>query len=305
MKRILKHITQNWSKYLLYLSLFFVVLALAQAEYLKIPKIHKYFYLFLSFVFLFAGFIFQCLNWHFILKDRFPVSFAHSVISFGLYVFSKYIPGKVLVIVGKAAYINQQYEYPTKSLIVRSLDAQFMVLWTGLMVGSAGLFFSGEAARWALPLLLSWLALTLVIFTNIFHRLFQKILKRIAKKEISIPFIRFREALRVLPVFFGYWLIFAAGFYFFAAALCPETVSFGVAFGFPLAITLGIMALIAPGGIGIREGVLVAYLTMLGIDLAQATTISVASRLWFLLGEIFIFSLATALKLNEKSKKTQ
>jgi hypothetical protein len=34
---------------------------------------------------------------------------------------------------------------------------------------------------------------------------------------------------------------------------------------------------------------IVIFLKLLGFDLATATTISVASRLWFLLGEVFIF----------------
>jgi uncharacterized membrane protein YbhN (UPF0104 family) len=68
-------------------------------------------------------------------------------------------------------------------------------------------------------------------------------------------------------------------------------VPWGVGFGFPLAGTLGIMTLISPGGLGTREAVLVGYLNLAGIPVVDATTIAVASRLWFLGGEIFIFIL--------------
>jgi len=55
------------------------------------------------------------------------------------------------------------------------------------------------------------------------------------------------------------------------------------------------MALIAPGGLGAREGVMIGYLIFAGIPAIEATTIAVVSRLWFLLGEIFIFILGWSL----------
>jgi uncharacterized membrane protein YbhN (UPF0104 family) len=58
---------------------------------------------------------------------------------------------------------------------------------------------------------------------------------------------------------------------------------------FPLAATLGIIAVIAPGGLGAREGVLVAYLVLAGQSVADATTVAVAARLWFLAGELALF----------------
>ena len=74
-----------------------------------------------------------------------------------------------------------------------------------------------------------------------------------------------------------------------AASLTETDIAWSVGLGFPLAATLGIMAVIAPGGLGAREGVLVGYLMLAGVPLAEATTISLASRLWFLVGEAFIF----------------
>jgi uncharacterized membrane protein YbhN (UPF0104 family) len=60
--------------------------------------------------------------------------------------------------------------------------------------------------------------------------------------------------------------------------------------GFPLAASLGVLALVAPGGLGVREGVIVAYLGLAGIPAMEATTISIASRLWFLGGELIFFA---------------
>ncbi|MGH9382995.1 MAG: hypothetical protein ACRD2N_01695 [Vicinamibacterales bacterium] len=58
---------------------------------------------------------------------------------------------------------------------------------------------------------------------------------------------------------------------------------------FPLVTALGVMAFVAPGGVGVREGAIVGYLILVNVPVAEATTIALASRLWFLTGESFIF----------------
>lgn len=301
----IRQLISNWFKYLVYISLIFVVVALVRADYLVIPKIYQPGLLAVSFLFLFLGFLFQGLNWFFVLKKDYPVSWQDAIISVGLSIFAKYIPGKILVIIGKAGYVQKKYAYSGKGLIMRSLDAQFIVLWTGIIVGSIGLLFSENSIKWALPLLAGWVFLTLLIFTNIFHNLLKKLIKRLTKKNLSIPFLSFNELLKVLPVFLVYWILFTVAFYFFAAALAPIAFDFRIAFGFPLAATLGIMLIIAPGGIGFREGILVVYLTMLNIDLQDATTISVASRLWFLVGEIVLFIFAFILNLSKNKQNNE
>ena len=72
-------------------------------------------------------------------------------------------------------------------------------------------------------------------------------------------------------------------------SLTSMDVPLSVGLGFPLAGSLGVMAFIVPGGLGVREGALIAYLSLAGIAVPVATTISIASRLWYLVGEVFIF----------------
>jgi uncharacterized membrane protein YbhN (UPF0104 family) len=67
---------------------------------------------------------------------------------------------------------------------------------------------------------------------------------------------------------------------------------FKASFVFPVSAVYGVLAIIFPGGIGVREGIMVSLLTMMGCNPLTATTFSVVSRLWFITGELFIFSLA-------------
>ena len=60
------------------------------------------------------------------------------------------------------------------------------------------------------------------------------------------------------------------------------------------------MAIIVPGGLGVRESILTGYLNLAGLPISEAATISISARLWFLIGEIFFF--VTAYVLNSINK---
>ena len=81
------------------------------------------------------------------------------------------------------------------------------------------------------------------------------------------------------------------GFYTFILSISDLDISAVVMSIFPLATTLGIMAIIVPGGLGVRESIMFGCLSMSGLSLTHATTITVAARFWFIFGEIFIFIL--------------
>ena len=71
-------------------------------------------------------------------------------------------------------------------------------------------------------------------------------------------------------------------------------------FAFPLSVCIGLIAIFLPGGLGLREGVIIAYLSLVGMEIETATTISFISRFWFVGGEVFIFLLAMAIRLMTK-----
>ncbi|MEZ5196557.1 MAG: hypothetical protein R2764_09195, partial [Bacteroidales bacterium] len=77
----------------------------------------------------------------------------------------------------------------------------------------------------------------------------------------------------------------------------PEA-GFHVAFAFPLSVTIGLLAIIFPGGLGVREGILVGYMVLTGMPIQIATVITLYARLWFISGEIFIFLLALGLRVT-------
>ena len=283
---------KSWYKYLVYISLVFLAVALYNANFLKAPQIFSASVLIASFIFLFAGFITNAISWKQVLKEsNYYINLKTCIAGVGLSIFGKYIPGKIWMVMGRAAYITERNHHSIGTLSAISLNAQFIALWIGLIFGMAGLFLLGGLHLWGWLILSLWVGLTVVIFCRQAHAKAECAIRMLLRKDITLPRLTVKSTVLVMPWFVAYWALWSIGFYLLNTSLIITDVPWGVGLGFPLAGTLGIMTFISPGGLGTREAVMVGYLTLAGIPVVEATTVAVASRLWFLGGEVFIFIL--------------
>ncbi len=282
---------KGWHNYLIYISLVFLILALIKADYLKIPVIHSRLLLLASFSLLFVGFIVNTISqYKFLAHSNYFIRGRHALAMVGLNIFGKYIPGKMWVVVGSAVYVAEKSGYSLVDLSVLFVQAQIIGIWCGLILGIAGLLIGNSLhyVSWMVCFIL--VVLSAVLFSQIAHDAVERLINRFKTTPIKLPRLTIRSMLILLPWFLGSWLSWGIGFYLLTASLTQNAVPLSIIFCFPLAGTLGILFLLAPGGIGIREGIMVGYLSQFNIHLADAVTISAASRLWFLIGEIFIFA---------------
>lgn len=295
---------QKWIfRILLYLSFIFLVAYLIKFDYLKFNHLSVNFTpLIISLLFLWSGFFVSTLSWGYALKiHKVHINTQLAVVSHGLSVFAKYIPGKVWVILGRAAYVSERTQNKVSDLSFISLKEQLLYILLGLLLAfvPTTLYFNRE--YWVLIILLTILGLILILFVRKFHDFFNFTLSQIMKREFNLPFLEFRLSLKLSVRILIYWITWSIGFYLFMLSLSPD-IKFYHAYVFPLAVCYGVLAIFLPGGIGVREGIMVAYLSATGIDLQLAITISALSRLWFITGEVFIFLLSAFLSI--RSKKT-
>jgi hypothetical protein len=85
------------------------------------------------------------------------------------------------------------------------------------------------------------------------------------------------------------WVAVGVGFFCLAASLEDSGRCAAWLFAYPLAATAGILTFFAPGGIGVREGILAVYLSHTHLPWSAAITVAAASRLWALLQETVYF----------------
>ncbi len=287
---------------MLFVSFLFLFIYLIRQD-LIIPVVENWFFLGFSFFCLFAGFYVSTISWNVALKSH---GFVHrgseALISHGLSVFAKYIPGKIWVILGRAGYLSKgKTELKVRSFV--SLKEQLIYMWAGFVVSSIPTIIFYQLQWISILVLLIITGLTLFLFFERIHTWILRILGRIIRKELEVPLVKFRKSLPMIGAVMLIWLCWTSGFYLFMLAFSEEITPI-MMFAFPLSVCFGLIAIILPGGLGLREGIIIGYLTLAGLDVEIATTISFVNRLWFISGEVFIFLLATGFRISGSGEKS-
>jgi len=287
---------------ILYVSLIFLGIYLYKLDYFAFKEVEvSWFPLIISTLLLWLGYLLSAASWWNILrKHHINIPLRLAIISHGLAIFAKYIPGKIWVILGRAGYVSN-YSSNLKVTSFLSLKEQLIYVWEGLLISSIPMLLIYGITLYTVAVLFLCLALTLILYSEYFHRLFLKLFLIITKKNLEIPFLQFSDNLGIIGFVFIYWVAWLFGFYFFVSAF-HTGAGFQIAFAFPLSVTIGLLAIIFPGGLGVREGILTGYMVLSGIILTIATVISVYARLWFISGEIFIFITALILSILNRRK---
>lgn len=283
-------------KLLVYSSLAFLVYALFSKGYFEDFSVHNWTYFSASIPLLCLGFVGQGLQWWAVLRAfGYKLGVKDSVISIGLSMFAKYIPGKVWLIFGRATFVAGKLGLSLKDVSWLSLVSQTFGLWVGLLLGLLLAPIFGDDNPYLILLVVGIFLLSLFLFHRGLMTLAENLILKILKRQMRLPFVPMKQALMLLPYFLFTWLSWSVGFYFLAFSVTGLALDYGIILAFPLAASLGIMALLVPGGLGVRESILVGVMVLLSIDTDSAIRISIMQRIWFLIGESFIFVLALAL----------
>lgn len=285
---------------LLYISIIFLIWYLYRADYLILSEISfNYYRLFASLMFLFAGFIISTSSWTYALRVHgYKTSYYIGLVSHGLSVFAKYIPGKIWVIIGRASYLSGG-ELPFKVASIVSLKEQLIYLLWGLTLSVFPIIFFLKLPVYGIIVLLTIIFIGFVLFSAWFHNRIVTILSKLLGRPVDLPLLSFGDALKISGFVIFYWITWTVAFYLLLISVYPDS-SFIMSFAFPVSVVYGVMAILMPGGIGIREGILVLFLTSSGMPADAAVTISVISRLWFISGEVFLFVLSLLIKFFYK-----
>ena len=244
------------------------------------------------------GFLFQSLSWWIHVNSKFNrYTSSHAIYHHGKTIFTKYVPGKVLSVIGRAFISADSLAESRKMLSMISLYdflcstivGLILAVFVLLLVGDAKAFsVLGQGSTQTIVLLISVMA---VIGTAYF---FRYVYGRANVLNIALGVISF--ALCWLSWLLGFALI-VSGF-----GVSDFNLIHGALFVFSTCIS--VILAITPGGIGIRELTLVASLGLYGINYENAFFLALISRIWFLCGEIMLFVTAKVLEFTRVTKVT-
>ena len=260
-------------------------------DQLRIPVIESGWMLGFSLIFLIGGFVFSAASWHSMLGLCSSVPWSRALISSGMSVFGKYLPGKIWSVLGRAAFVADNRGLNIKTASLMSVKTQILDLWVGVLFGTIALQVL-RVTGWlkiAIPLL--WLGCTYAaVNLGSYHQKLPSH-KWVQKLLHLNPFVPSGNFKMLLPFLLS-WGCWSLGFFLFAGSLTVQPLPWALAGAFPLACVLGMLAIIAPGGLGVREGALIGTLSLLGLSGEKSLDISLAARAWYLFGEFSLFLIA-------------
>jgi glycosyltransferase 2 family protein len=272
------------------------------------PFTFRPFSLILSTLIFVLSYFIQLWAWYLItLRLGIAISLAETLKGWFYSQLGKYLPGKVWLLLGRFYY----YESKGKSKKIISVALYFetvtLLVAAGLIFLSTlslfremGPFYSGIRSWWVI-------LLGLFGFISLHPRVLQKLLNyslfKFRRDPISVS-ISYPNILWILMVCIIVWVVEGIGFYLFVDSIYPVSTNYILFLTGALAIstTLGLIAIFAPSGLGVREGALVTLLSLI-MPSPVAVIISLLTRLWMTLIEIGLIGVVYLLSQFQKGFK--
>jgi len=260
-------------------------------------------------IFAFSYFI-QIWAWYLItLKLNIAISFRETLESWFYSQLGKYLPGKVWLLLSRFYFYESKGKSKKAISVALYLETVTIIVAAGLMFLAALTsfkevrpFYTGGQSVWLVFLFL-------LGFVSLHPRVLQKILNWVLmqfKREPLSLSISYPDILWILFVCIISWIVGGIGFYFFVNSVYPVAPQYILFLTGALAIssTLGLIALFAPSGLGVREGALVYILSFM-MATPVAVIISVLTRIWMTLIEIGLIGVVYLLRKFQGREKRE
>lgn len=261
----------------------------------------------ISFIPIFLNFFYGAYLWKKILANLGEkISFKHSLSITGISILGKYLPGKVWFAAGRVYFIKKLGVKEEKGFLSIALE-------TGLLLLSSLIIFIISPLIYKFMILRNYIIFAIVltiIFVIALHPNFARKIIKIICSILKRPFVELQYSyptMLLLTVLYGIaWIIFGMGFFLLINSF--YTVSYGKFFDltgmFAISWNLGFIALFAPAGLGIREGILTLLLSLY-FPQPIAIIISLLSRLWITIAEIIFAIISIKFLPGQVSKNNE
>ena len=262
----------------------------------------RFFPLLLSTLIFVLSYFIQIWAWYLItLKLGVAIPFGETTASWFFSQLGKYLPGKVWLFLSRLYLYDSRGKSKKTITVALYFEVVTLLMAAGLISWVSLLFLKGVRSSYfgisAFRLTFIFIPVLFFLHPKVLQRLFNRILTFLKREPISLS-ISYSDLLWVLGISVLSWVVGGIGFYFFVDSVFPLPSGHVPYLTGALAIssTLGLVALFAPGGLGVREGVLVYLLSSI-MPSPVAVILSVLTRLWMtfieigLIGVVYLVSL--------------
>ena len=230
----------------------------------------------------------RAMLWHWVTrKFECAIPFWRAVAAWFYSQLGKYLPGKVFLLAGRLHFYRQQGRSALRVSMCFAFEGLAGLLAASSIFLSAPLFTDlGVVAQYRIHALILVALFLVAIRPRHLELLVNPLLKLARRPPISLP-LRYRDLLAIVVLYAVNWMALGLGFYLLTSAIYPMELRYlaYLAASFALAACIGVLVLVAPAGIGVRDAALVIALSAI-MPQAIAVVITLASRLWMTLGEL-------------------
>lgn len=286
---------------LVIVSVIFLARYLIKNKLLQLPGPINWYWILASLALLISGFLTNGISWRIILRsNQIMVSWKDSISSLGISIFGKYIPGKIWLITGISSKVASITGSSVITISMLATVIQVLTILISLVIGAISLK--------------PYIDMRFILLFYIFSVFVTGLFLVFQKKICASRFVQRHKVTRkwlsmvvssVSPQLIFWiivtWILWSISFYFLAMSL-GISMDFTGAFILPLGLSVGIIVLIAPGGLGVREGALSLLLSSYVASRHENLALATFSRVWYLAGEVFIFLFAMLLTLIKRRK---
>jgi hypothetical protein len=199
---------------------------------------------------------------------------------------AKYLPGGFWALLGRGYYYSREGISTASTMVLLFVEITTSLV-AGVMVFALSFPFWTEQSpqpRMVLVTLLVPIGF-LVLHPKHLKWLSNRLLRRISRDPIEVPF-NYTGLLQCLGIYFVFWSCSGLMFWVFCEAVVPGEVPVAVGMGvLPGAWAIGLMSIVTPGGLGVREGAMAVFLSY-HVPKYHALVISLAARVWWTFAEL-------------------
>lgn len=302
---------KNWKKYAKYVFIVLVVFFLVRYFYVNIDSYKNldvelsWGVFAVSVLFYFVYKIMLASLWHYLTRmNHASIPYGQAITAYLCSILGKYIPGKVFMLLARVPAYEEKGVKFSKVAICFLIENVCTLLGAAFLFLVSLFFFPNELLNEYM-----WLSVLLVIcfficinprILNFFLRVMEKFSK---KKDLQIP-MNYGDMLKVVVLFILNWTVLGGGMYLLTCSIFPVPAEqfLYVSGIYGLSRIIGILAVFAPSGIGVSEGILLLGLSLIMPE-EYAMIISIVSRLWVTVAELSLVGLAYLTKAVNKRIK--
>jgi uncharacterized membrane protein YbhN (UPF0104 family) len=202
---------------------------------------------------------------------------------------AKYIPGGIWYTVGRV-YLARTEKVKEEIGLLSVVFETFLLMLTNLIIFLISInFIRGEAYLSPFMSITFIVVILILLYPPLLNKLLNLGLRMLKKPTVKLH-ARYLSILNISTYFFALWIAQIAGYFFLINSIYQVGIWQlpNLATAYTLSWITGFIVLFAPGGLGVREGMMTLLLSII-LPLPLAIAISFITRVWITIFEVLVF----------------